>query len=128
MKRKFLAVLLMLCFIAGCAGLGATNTTTTNVGVTAYETAGLALSQAYSTEKALLKAGTISAAQDSAFQLGAYTKAVTCYKAIGSAAVAVLTATDSTSKATAQNKFNALNAQLPGLIADVTNFITEVSK
>jgi hypothetical protein len=125
MKRlKVLTIILLMCFIAGCASLGATNTTSTNVGVAAYETAGVTLAQAYNTEKALLKAGTISAAQDSAFQLGVYTKAVTCYKAIGDAAVAVLTTTDSTS----QDKFNSLNAQLPALITDVTNFITEVSK
>ena len=112
--------------LIGCASMGATNTTATNTGVTAYETAGAALAQAYNSEKALLKAGKITAAQDSAFQLGPYTQAVDCYRAIGTAAIAVLTATDAGAKATAQGKFNALNAQLPGLILEVTKFVSEV--
>jgi hypothetical protein len=125
---KILAVLLMLCFIAGCAGLGATNTTATNVGVASYESAGVTLAQAYNTEKMLFKAGTITAVQDSQFQLGVYTDAFNCYKAIGSSAVAVITATDATSKATATAKFNSLNAQLPALITNVLTFIQGVSK
>ena len=120
----------MLLALVACAAItpGATNTTATNVGVTSYEAAGASLTQAFNLEKALLKAGAITADQDKDFQLGPYAKAVNCYKAIGSEAVSVLTATDALSQGTAQDKFNALNAQLPGLIANVTNFIQEVSK
>jgi len=114
--------------VAGCASMGATNTTSTNIGVTAYETAGATLTSAYNTEKAMLKAGIITLAQDSSFQTGVYAKAVTCYRGIGTAAIMVLTATDSNSKVTAQAKFDALNAQLPTLIADVTKFLTEVKR
>ena len=125
MKRKFLVGLLLLALVA-CAGFGATNTSVTNIGVTSYETAGVTLTQAFNLEKALLKAGKITAAQDSEFQLGVYTDAVNCYKAIGSAAVAVITATDTTSKATATDKFNALSAQLPTMLANVLTFIQGV--
>lgn len=125
---KRLSVLILLLFVVSCASMGATNTTATNVGVTAYEMAGLSLTQAYTIEKSLFRAGKITAKQDSDFQLGPYTKAVSCYKAMGTVAVSVITATDSTAKASFQTKFNELNAQLPGLIADVMAFIETVNK
>jgi hypothetical protein len=134
MKRNMrimaiLAIMVAFLTIAGCpATTGTTNTTATNVGVTAYEGAGVALSTAYNTEKALLAAGKVTPAQDAAFQLGPYTKAVDCYKAIGTAAVMVLTATDASTKANYQAKFDALNAQLPGLLVEVTKFISDISK
>ena len=130
MKRKIYLpfILVILLLISSCAWMGATNTTATNIAVTTYESAGATLKQAYNTEKMLLKAGTITAAQDEDFQLGVYTKAYTCYKALGSALSVVITTTDSTAKATAQEKIAALNAQLPGLVADVLAFIKEVKK
>jgi hypothetical protein len=127
-ELKFLAIAILFCFIAGCASMGATNTTATNVGVASYESTGVILAQAFNTEKALLKAGTITADQDRDFQLGVYTKAVTCYKAIGAAAVTVLTVTDASGKSTAQSKFDSLNAELPALVAAVTTFISGVTK
>jgi hypothetical protein len=119
--------MIVFCLV-GCSQLGATNTKPTNVAVTSYETIGVILTQAYTAEKAMCKSKMITPAQDKEFQLGVYAKAVAGYKAVGTAAVAVLTATDSASKKTAQEKFNELNAQLPGLIADVTKFIQEVQK
>ena len=121
-KFKQLQILMVILFLAGCAAW--TNQTTTNVGVTAYETAGSVLTSAYNTEKAMLKAGTITAAQDASFQMGPYKAAVDCYRAIGSAAVMVIIATDPSAKATAQAKFDALNTQLPGLITQVLAFIS----
>jgi hypothetical protein len=120
--RQF-QILMVVLLLAGCASMGATNTTSTNVGVTAYETAGATLTTAYNTEKALLKSGKITAEQDASFQMGPYKAAVDCYKAIGSAAVMVLVATDTSAKATAQAKLDALNKQLPGLLLQVTSFI-----
>jgi hypothetical protein len=122
-KVKFgILGILVLIFFVGCAG----NTTPTNIGVTAYETSGAMLTQSYNSEKLLLATGAITAAQDSQFQLGVYKDAVDCYKALGSAAVAVLTATDSSGKTTATDKFNLLNAQLPGLISKVIVFIQDL--
>lgn len=123
--KKFVVLVMLLALVA-CTSMGATNTSVTNVGVTSYEATGVLLAQAFSIEKALLKAGKITAAQDKNFQLGVYAKAVNGYKAVGAAAVAVLTATDTKSKTTAQDKFNTLNAQLPVLITAVTNFIQGV--
>jgi hypothetical protein len=128
-KLKLLGMLMMLTFFAvGCAGMGATNTTATNVMVTSYEATGATLTQAFNVEKMLLTSGVITPEQDAQFQLGVYTDAFNCYRAIGSAAVAVLTATDSAGKTTAMEKFNALKAQLPDLITKVLTFIQEVQK
>ena len=52
---KRLSVLILLLFVVSCASMGATNTTATNVGVTAYEMAGLSLTQAYTIEKTLFR-------------------------------------------------------------------------
>ena len=113
--------------VVSCANMGASNTTATNVGVTAYEVMGATLTQAYNIEKSMLKAKVITAAQDKAFQTGVYAKAVNCYKAAGDAAIMVITATDSTTKTSAQARFEQLNSQLPALIADVMKFL-EVKK
>jgi hypothetical protein len=118
----------MVLALMSCANMGATNTTLTNVGVTSYEVAGASLTQAYNTEKMLFKAGTITVAQDSQFQLGVYADAVKCYKATGDAAAIALSVTDAASKATAIEKFNSLNAQLPALVANVVAFIQSVQK
>lgn len=127
MNRLWLVVLSLLLLTAfGCANMGATNTSATNVGVTSYEATGVLLTQAFNTEKALLKAGRITLDQDRTFQMGVYANAVNGYKAVGSAAVAVLTATDPTEKLTAQEKFNALSNQLPTLIEGVMKFIEGV--
>jgi hypothetical protein len=128
MLRLKMTLFVLLMLVVSCANMGATNTTSTNIAVTSYEAAGITLTQAYNLEKALFKAGTITAEQDAEFQLGPYTKAVTCYRAIGSAAVTILTATDQNSKATAQDKFTTLNAQLPTLLTNVLTFIQEVQK
>jgi hypothetical protein len=124
--RKLVLLLMVVLMLMACAG--ATNTTPTNIGVTSYEAAGVTLTQAYNSEKMLLRAGTITAEQDKTFQLGVYKTAVDSYKALGIAAKAVLAAKDAVSKASAQDKFAALDAQLPLLIADVLKFLDEVKK
>ena len=128
MRRNIKVLPLLLLFLMLLACAGATNTTPINVAVTSYETAGIALAQAYSAEKALFKAGTITAQQDSDFQLGVYTKAVNCYKDIGVTAKALLSAKDDASKATLQAKFDLLSKDLPVLVADVLKFLDDVKK
>lgn len=125
-RVRFLFLVLLAFGVVACANMGTTNTSVTNVGVTSYEATGVLLTQAFTTEKALLRAGKITAAQDVTFQRGVYGKATKVYKAVGTAAVMVLTVTDSDSKKTAQEKFNVLNAQLPVLVADVMKFIEGV--
>jgi len=129
-KERFSVLLLVLLvfIVVGCKNMGATNTTPTNVAVTSYEAAGNTLTQAYNLEKYLLRAGKITPEQDKEFQLGVYAKAVTCYKAVGTAAVAVLLAKDAVSKKTATDKFNTLSAQLPVLIDGVLKFLDSIKK
>ena len=130
MKKRFYLVPLMLLMLLvacnSCTQFGACNTTPTNIGVTSYEAAGAVLTQAYNTEKMLLATGKITAQQDADFQLGVYAKAVTCYKAMGNLAVVVIVTKDIVEQKNAQDKFNALNTQLPTLIANVLKFIEEV--
>lgn len=128
MKKNLKSVALLLMILALMACAGATNTTPTNVAVTAYETAGVTLIQAYSTEKALLRAGAITAAQDSEFQLGVYTKAVDCYYQIGIAAKVILGTADVIAKAKAQADYDALMKELPGFVANVVAFLDTLKK
>jgi hypothetical protein len=133
MKRRsiFSVVLLMALLCCSCAAItpGATNTTVPNVGVTSYEALGLTLTQAYNTEKALFKAGKITAEQDKEFQLGVYTTAYNCYQKIGLSLNIIFDVKESaTNKETAQLDFKTLSSQLPTLIGQVTAYITAVSK
>jgi len=126
--RKFQVpvLLIMLSFAFGCTAItpGATNTTAPNIGVTSYESVGIILTQTFNAEKALLKAGKITASQDSAFQLGAYTKAYNCYQSIGKALNIIFDVKATVAdKAGAQAIFQALSAELPGLLTEVQALI-----
>jgi hypothetical protein len=128
MVKQFVIFLSACVLLSSCAAIGGTNTTATNVAVTSYEAAGATLKQAFNTEKALFKAGAITAAQDASFQTGVYKKAYECYEGVNTAAIAASKATDALSKTTLQDKVTALLAVLPGLVTDVQNFISEVTK
>ena len=123
---QYLIVLVLLAFVSGCASMGATNTTATNVGVAAYESAGATLRGAYNSEKLFLKMGKITAEQDAAFQNGIYKKAYDCYQAIGTAATTVITTKDAAEKQNVQAASDKLNAQLPTLISAVMIFLEGV--
>src|SRR5208283_2220238 len=65
---RFSVVLVILASMAGCASIGATNTTQTNTAVTSFEAVGQTLTTLYNTEASMLKAGTVTAVQDTQFQ------------------------------------------------------------
>jgi len=115
------AVLMALLLMAGCAQFGATNTTKTNTAVTSFEAVGTTLTTLYNQEAAMVKANQITAAQDAQFQ-GLYRNAYNGYQALGAAMQTAITATG-TNQANAQAQVNTLMAELPGLVAAVSNFV-----
>jgi hypothetical protein len=118
---RFSVVLVILAFMAGCASMGATNTTQTNTAVTSFEAVGTTLTTLFNQEAAMVKANQITAAQDAQFQ-AMYTQAYNGYQALGSAMQTAITATG-TSQTNAQAQVTTLVAQLPVLVANVSNFI-----
>lgn len=117
------AVLALLAFaLVACSSMGATNTTSTNTAVTAFEGVGATLTAAYNTEKSMKAQGTITAAQDAQFQT-LYTQAYNGYQALGAAMQTALTATGA-SQTTAQATVTQLTATLPALLTAVTTFLT----
>ena len=81
---RFSVVLVILAFMAGCASMGATNTTQTNTAVTGFEAVGTTLTTLYNQEAAMVKANQLTAVQDTQFQ-GLYKQAYNGYQALGSA-------------------------------------------
>jgi hypothetical protein len=118
------AVLIMIAIVAGCSSMGATNTTTTNTAVTAFESVGATLTTLYNTEQSMVKAGTLNAAKDAQFQT-LYKAAYNGYQALGAAMTTALTATGIT-QTNAQAQVTQLTAQLPGFITAVTTFLQGV--
>ena len=118
---RFSVVLVILAFMAGCASMGATNTTQTNTAVTGFEAVGTTLTTLYSQEAAMVKAGTVTTAQDAQFQ-GLYKQAYNGYQALGSAMQLAITATG-TAQTNAQAEVTTLMTQLPVLVANVSNFV-----
>lgn len=122
---KFLVLLAAIALMAGCASMGATNSTSTNTAVTAFEGIGSTLTSVYNTEAAMVKAGTITAAQDNQFQ-GLYKQAYNGYQSLGAAMQMAITATG-TNQTNAQAQVTQLMTQLPTLVASVTNFMLSLN-
>ncbi len=118
---RFSVVLVILAFMAGCASMGATNTTQTNTAVTGFEAVGTTLTTLYNQEAAMVKANQLTAVQDTQFQ-GLYKQAYNGYQALGSAMQLAITATG-TAQTSAQAEVTTLMTQLPVLVANVSNFV-----
>lgn len=118
-------VAILMAFMIGCTSMGATNTTATNTAVTSFEAVGTTLGTLYNTEQSMLKAGTVTGAQDAQFQV-LYKQAYLGYQALGSAMQTAVTATGP-AQTNAQAQVTTLMASLPALVTNVATFVTSIS-